>query len=203
MRTPDKPGLLLSLPLFLLIWATFALSMFVPASYGLIQGDTASAQSFLFAGAGGLVAIPLIALARGGKAPRFGTLGQLLALLGTFALLPAYMAIPFHDVLQTTRFFNVYFDMVSSVTTTGANLFDDPTRLNNTLHLWRAQVGWMGGLLMWIAASAILAPLSLGGFEITARGQPGRFAGGGSTRTEGYEPRLRLLRVLPLLWASR
>jgi trk/ktr system potassium uptake protein len=194
MRAQGKPGILVRLPLFLLIWAAFSVSMFIPAAYGLIQGDLESAQSFFFAGAGGVVAITLIALARGAKAPQYGTLGQLLALLGTFSLLPVYLAVPFHDVLQTTSFYNVYFDMISSITTTGANLFDDPTRLNNTLHLWRAQVGWMGGLLMWIAASAILAPLSLGGFEVTARGQPGRSAGG-STRTEGYEPRLRLLRI--------
>lgn len=199
MRTPEKPGLLLNLPLFLLIWAALALSMFAPAAFALVQGDTESAQSFLFAGAGGLVAITLIALARGGKAPRYGTLGQLLALLGTFSVLPAYLAVPFHDVLQSTRFLNVYFDMVSSITTTGANLFDDPSRLNATLHLWRAQVGWMGGMLMWIAASAILAPLSLGGFEVTARAHPGRSAGGGSTRSEGYEPRLRLLRITATL----
>ncbi|MFT4961437.1 MAG: trk system potassium uptake protein TrkH [Paracoccaceae bacterium] len=194
MRPPGNPGILLRLPLFLLIWGAFAVAMFAPAAYGLVQGDISSAQSFLFAGAGGLVLITLIALARSGKGPRYGTLGQLLALLGTFALLPVYLAVPFHDALQTTSFFNAYFDMVSSITTTGANLFDDPSRLNNTLHLWRAQVGWMGGLLMWIAASAILAPLSLGGFEVTARGQPGQSAMG-STRSQSYEPRLRLLRI--------
>ena len=66
--------------------------------------------------------------------------------------------------------------MVSAITTTGATLFEDPDRLNPALHLWRAQVGWMGGLLMWVAASAILAPLNLGGFEVTARAEPGRRA---------------------------
>ncbi|MEY8842086.1 potassium transporter TrkG, partial [Cribrihabitans sp. XS_ASV171] len=48
--------------------------------------------------------------------------------------------------------------------------------------------------LMWIAASAILAPLSLGGFEVTARGEPGRavFA---MIQSEKVDPRGRLLRV--------
>lgn len=66
--------------------------------------------------------------------------------------------------------------MVSAITTTGATMFDDPDRLNGTLHLWRSLVGWLGGLLMWVAASAILAPLNLGGFEVTARAEPGRSA---------------------------
>ncbi|MEM6660455.1 MAG: potassium transporter TrkG, partial [Pseudomonadota bacterium] len=59
---------------------------------------------------------------------------------------------------------------------------------------WRALVGWMGGLLMWISAAAILAPLSLGGFEVTARGQPGRPVSG-VAQSEKVDPRGRLLRV--------
>ena len=47
----------------------------------------------------------------------------------------------------------------------------EPGRLSVAEHLWRAQVGWLGGLIMWIAAAAILAPLTLGGFEVTARGE--------------------------------
>ena len=64
--------------------------------------------------------------------------------------------------------------MVSSFTTTGATLFENPARLGDTLHLWRGMVGWAGGLLMWISASAVLAPLNLGGFEVTASAEPGQ-----------------------------
>ena len=55
--------------------------------------------------------------------------------------------------------------MVSSLTTTGATLFD-PARLPASVHLWRALVGWMGGFFMLVTAIAILAPLNLGGFEV-------------------------------------
>ncbi len=58
--------------------------------------------------------------------------------------------------------------MVSSLTTTGATLYPEPGRLPPTLHLWRAMVGWLGGLLFWVSALAILAPLNLGGFEVIA-----------------------------------
>jgi trk system potassium uptake protein TrkH len=88
--------------------------------------------------------------------------------------LPAFLALPLYESLKTTTFLNAYVEMVSAITTTGATMFDNPERLNNTMHLWRAQVGWMGGLTMWVAASAILAPLNLGGFEVTAQAEPGQ-----------------------------
>ena len=99
---------------------------------------------------------------------------QLMALFGAFAILPVYLAVPFYETLQTTSFVNSYLDMVSAITTTGIDLFRDPERLTPALHLWRAEGAWLGGLLMWVAAGAILAPMSLGGFEVTARGEPGR-----------------------------
>jgi len=82
-----------------------------------------------------------------------------------------------------------------AITTTGATLFEDPARLSNTLHLWRAQVGWMGGLLMWISAAAILAPLNLGGFEVTAQAEPGRPDGQGLAYLAPLTTRERLMRT--------
>ncbi len=182
------------LPLSLLIWGIASLSMWLPATHALIRNNHPVSQSFFYSGLLGLICVTLIALSLGERKPRFGTLGQLLSLLFTFAVLPVFLAVPLHDALQTTRFLNAYFDMVSAITTTGANLFDDPARLDASLHLWRAQVGWMGGMVMWIAASAILAPLSLGGFEVTARGQPGRALDVPMKQDRG-DPRKRLLRI--------
>ncbi|MEX0309295.1 MAG: TrkH family potassium uptake protein, partial [Tateyamaria sp.] len=115
-----------------------------------------------------------------------------------FVFLPAILAVPFYEGLRTTTFLNAYVEMVSAITTTGATMFDDPARLNGTLHLWRSIVGWLGGLLMWIAASSILAPLNLGGFEVTARAEPGR----SSSRDIGMsapEVRARVARVAAVL----
>ncbi|MBK0327061.1 TrkH family potassium uptake protein [Rhodobacteraceae bacterium F11138] len=190
----SKPGVLMRLPLSLLIWGLFAAAMLVPAVYALVRNNHPASQSFFYSGLLGLICVVLIGLSLGGRVPRFGALGQLLSLLFAFALLPVYLAVPMHDALQTTSFLNAYFDMVSAITTTGADLFDDPARLSNPLHLWRAQVGWMGGMMMWVAASAILAPLSLGGFEVTARGQPGRGAPG-TSQMQRADPRKRLLRI--------
>ncbi|MBI6629044.1 TrkH family potassium uptake protein [Pontibaca salina] len=197
MHAAVESRLWVRLPLFLLIWGTAALSMALPAIHALVRGNYPVFRSFAMAGGLGMVAVILIALS---GVPRSGnwTRSQLLSLLGTFAILPGYLAVPLHDALQTTTFLNAYFDMVSAITTTGADIFNDPDRLGATLHLWRAQVGWMGGLFMWVAAAAILAPLSLGGFEITARSQLGR----GTDiplQQKAADPRYRLVRITKTL----
>lgn len=167
---------LLRLPLFLLMFGIVSAAMLVPAVYGGVVRELATARAFLYSGLLGLILFGLIALAHAGRDPRHGTLGPLMSLFSAFVFLPLFLAVPFYEGLRTTTFLNAYVEMVSAMTTTGATLFDDPTRLNGPLHLWRALVGWMGGLLMWVSASAILAPLNLGGFEVTARAEPGRRA---------------------------
>ena len=193
MPSQPKPGLFLRLPLFLLIAGLAAASMIVPTLHAMFLGNEGVARAFFYSGTAGLVVVTLVSLAEGTRASHHHLLTQLFSLLGTFVLLPLFLALPIYDVLKTTSYFNAYFEMVSALTTTGFETFD-PARLGPTLHLWRAQVGWMGGLLMWIAASAILAPLSLGGFEVTARGQPGRADVGPGQQAQA-DPRVRLLRV--------
>jgi trk system potassium uptake protein len=63
--------------------------------------------------------------------------------------------------------------MMSSFTTTGATIYETPGRLADSLHLWRALVGWLGGFFALLMAIAVLAPLNLGGAEVLA----GRIAG--------------------------
>ncbi|MEO1106543.1 MAG: potassium transporter TrkG [Pseudomonadota bacterium] len=190
----QRVGVLRRLPLFLLIWGCVSVSMWIPAIFALVLDDHDTSRSFLYSGLLGLFLVATIALAASNRVPRRGTLGQLAVLLGCFTILPIFLAIPFHDALGNTTFLNAYFDMVSALTTTGADLFPNPDRLSAPLHLWRALVGWMGGLLMWVSAAAILAPLSLGGFEVTAQGQPGRPVSG-VAQSEKIDPRGRLIRV--------
>lgn len=185
---------MLRLPLSLLIWGIASLAMWLPAVHAVIRDEHAVSRAFFYAGLLGLIVVISIGVALSSRKPRYGVLGQLLSLLAAFSVLPAFLAIPVYEALQTTSFLNAYFDMVSAITTTGANIYDDPKRLDDSLHLWRAQVGWMGGFLMWVAASAILAPLSLGGFEVTARGEPGR-AVSAPMQMERIDSRTRLLRV--------
>ncbi len=185
---------LIDLPLFLLIFGLSSLAMLIPAIHGGTVRNIDTARMFFYSGILGLTLFTLIAIALAGRRPKHGALGTLLSLFSTFVFLPAFLAIPFFEGLGTTTFLNAYMEMVSAVTTTGATLFTDPERLDTTLHLWRAQVGWMGGAVMWIAASAILAPLNLGGFEVTAQAEPGQREALTSLIGRA-DPRTRLLRV--------
>jgi trk system potassium uptake protein TrkH len=200
-RGPLKQTLgqsLLRLPLFLLLFGVVSAMMLVPAAYGGVVREHETGRAFLYAGLLGLILFGLIALAHAGRDPRHGMLGPLMSLFSAFVFLPIFLAVPFYEGLRTTTFLNAYVEMVSAMTTTGATLFDDPGRLNGPLHLWRALVGWIGGLLMWIAASAILAPLNLGGFEVTARAERSR-RGSPDIGMTAPEVRLRIAKGVRVL----
>lgn len=173
--------------------------MLVPAIYGAVTSDHRASRAFFYAGTLGILLFIMIAVAHGGRKPGHGALGPLLSLFAAFVFMPAILAIPFVEALPTTRYANAYFEMVSAFTTTGATLYEDPARLGLTLHLWRAQVGWLGGLLMWIAAVAILAPLHLGGFEVTSQAEPGRREQTFGGRMVPVDPRKRLVRAVRAL----
>jgi trk system potassium uptake protein TrkH len=196
MAGDRKSGFLANLPLGLLVWGAFSLAMWLPAVHALVRNQHAVSRAFFYSGLTGMIFVALIALALLGRRSRRGVPGQLLTVLATYALLPLFLAVPLAESVPGRSYLDAYFEMVSAVTTTGASIYAEPWLLDASVHLWRAEVGWLGGLVMWIAASAILAPLSLGGFEVTARGQPGRTApGGGAMQMEKADPVQRLMRV--------
>ena len=166
------------MPLILILAGFSAAAMFVPALHALLREDHTVSRAFAYSGVLGLLLIGAIAVAISNQEQRKNSdLSNLLSLFLAFAVLPIFLAIPFYEGLRTTSFLNAYFEMVSSFTTTGATMFDTPRRLPDSLHLWRGMVGWAGGLLIWVAALAVLAPLNLGGFEVTASAEPGQGEG--------------------------
>lgn len=180
-------------PLFLLLMGIGALSMYVPAVHALISENHRESRAFFYSGTFFLLVVSLVGLALSARQRKRGNMGNLAALFACYSLLPLMLAVPFFEAVRTTSFLNAYVEMVSSLTTTGATLFD-PARLTDTQHLWRAQVGWMGGLLIWVAAAAIMAPLNLGGFEVTSTVEPGH--GDGLDRgLDAVDPQKRILRV--------
>ncbi|WP_240671959.1 TrkH family potassium uptake protein [Tropicibacter alexandrii] len=186
------------LPLFLLLLGISSASMVVPAVIARVTRDYHDARAFFYAAVIGLLVTVLVGIAMSGRRHNTSALRQLVALAAGFVFLPLFFAVPFHEAVRTTSFENAYFEMVSALTTTGATLFD-PARLSVPEHFWRAQVGWMGGLLMWVAASGILAPLALGGFEVTATGEPGQAVLPGLARSVVNDPAQRLWRSVRLL----
>ncbi|MEB8388318.1 TrkH family potassium uptake protein [Rhodobacteraceae bacterium KMM 6894] len=183
-------------PLILLLATVASVAMFVPALHALVNDHHTVSRSFAYAGSLGLVVIALIAVAMSASTRRATSdMSNLLSLCLAFVLLPVFLAVPFYEGLRTTTFLNAYFEMVSCFTTTGATLFETPGRLVDSLHLWRGMVGWFGGMLMWIAASAVLAPLALGGFEVTAAAEPGQGNTGGLDRFQRAGTDRRLAQI--------
>lgn len=165
---------LLNLPLILPLTGLFAAAMFVPAGHALAHEDHSVARVFFYSGLIGFAVLGMISLALSSRKLRdISDLDNLASLFLAYTVLPLFLALPFYEGLETTSYLNAYLEMVSSLTTTGVPLFE-ADRLTEALHLWRGLVGWMGGLLIWVAAAAILAPLNLGGFEVTARAEPGQ-----------------------------
>ena len=167
---------LLEFPLLVLLSGIVSLAMLVPAAQALVVRDLHEARTFFYGAILFSFLTILVAIATRNSPIRKPARNQLLNVLGTFTVIPALAAVPFYEALETAPFLFAYFEMVSSMTTTGATLFDDPAAIPDSLHLWRAIIGWLGGAFLWVSALAILAPLNLGGFEVgSGAEQQGRY----------------------------
>jgi trk system potassium uptake protein TrkH len=167
MARPDR-----SPPIFVSLLVAAALASLVPSFYGAAVGDFDNARVFFYSGllfaiAAGFIGIAVATTPRNRTEHRY-----LLGLVLSYFWLPAVLALPMVQATDDLRVIDIYFDMASALTTTGAPIFA-PSQLAETLHLWRATVGWFGGLLIWITALAVFAPLNLGGFEVAAEARPG------------------------------
>lgn len=158
-------SVLLRLPLIVILAGIGSLAMVAPGLYAHAIEEHKIGSIFL--GCAGLFFLLSVVLALvTADEPEGARAGSvLLTMLGTMAVLPAMLAVPFAFSLPDTGYLNAWWEMVSCLTTTGASLYSAEL-LAGPLHLWRALVGWMGGLFMLVAAVGLLAPLRVGGFEI-------------------------------------
>jgi len=163
-------AIIAKLPLLVLLMGLGSLAMLFPALHAAAMQDFFVARVFVYSALLFGFVTSFLAIAMAGRPRSTHPRRHLLALLGLFVLLPVMFAVPLHQAIGNTSFLNAYVEMVSSLTTTGATMFDDPGRLPDSVHLWRAIVGWMGGFFILVGAIAILAPMSLGGFEVRAGG---------------------------------
>lgn len=154
-------------PLFLVLMIQTGIAMLVPAVHAFAIGEAGEGRSFLYASILMVLLSVFIGIAVKKEVVRsMSQRNQLLILLGSFLGLPFFMAVPFHEAVGSITFFEAYFEMASSFTTTGATLFSDPLEYSLTQHLWRAEVAWLGGYVILVAAASILAPMNLGGYEV-------------------------------------
>ncbi|MCB2129272.1 MAG: TrkH family potassium uptake protein [Rhodobacteraceae bacterium] len=161
------------LPLIVVLMGIGALAMYVPAFHAMANRAYFVARAFFYSGTLFLVLTILLGVATISHVSRHRARDQLMTLVVAYTLLPAMLAVPLSENVRDTSFLNAWWEMVSAFSTTGASLFE-PSQLAESVHLWRALVGWMGGGLMLVAAVAILAPLNLGGFEVLTGGGAGQ-----------------------------
>lgn len=185
---------LLTTPLLVTMTGLAGLSMFIPAAHASLTRQHQMAQAFFYSGMLVLILTLMVAIATSTWRPKNVARSQLASLVGAYVLLPVIFALPVTQVLQDTTLVNAWFEMVSSFTTTGATVYDISGRLPPTLHLWRALVGWLGGLFILVTATAILAPMNLGGVEVLSGRTPGRGNDGLTQITRIADPSQRFLR---------
>jgi trk system potassium uptake protein len=188
--------LLRQFPAFVILLMVLAALMVLPAIHAAQLRQWAVARSFLehaiFFEVVGLI-LGLATMNRPVRVPARYFLGTLLL---AYVLLPLFLAAPLLPVLPGIGLGAAYFEMLSCLTTTGATLFDRPQIVPEPVHLWRALVGWLGGLLVLVASFAILAPLDLGGFEIGRGGDHRRGFARSGTVAEGRARITRATRVI-------
>lgn len=189
------------LPLLVVLLGVTGCLAQIPAVHALSSDDHELARAFFYSGLVLIVLAGMLGIATAGFSPRDVSRSQLGSLVGAYVLLPFAMMLPLAEAVPDTSLTNAWFEMTSALTTTGATVFD-PARLSDTVHLWRATMGWFGGYLILLGAYAILALLNLGGFEVATGRVPGRGHGAHLATAGEVGPALRLtrlaFRILPL-----
>ncbi|MBN8631036.1 MAG: TrkH family potassium uptake protein [Rhodobacterales bacterium] len=190
---------LAELPLLVVLLGLSGAIALVPALYAFGANDLSHARDFLYSALILLIVTVMLGIATAAYSPRDPARSHLAALVLAYTVLPFALALPLAEALPDTTLTNAWFEMVSSFTTTGASVYA-PERLADTVHLWRATVGWFGGFLMLLAAYAILAPLNLGGTEVASGRVPGRGSIGTQQIAHTVDPAQRLTRFALMLF---
>lgn len=149
-------------PLLAMALAALGGLMLVPALFAAVEQDWRAARFFLYSAIFvGFFAAIWGAAAHDPRPERAGAQTELMAILGFFAWLPVFAAIPIWLLHPALGAEGAYFEAVSAMTTTGATLFDRPQESHRAVQLWRAMLGWAGGLATLTAAAAVLLPRGL------------------------------------------
>ncbi|WP_284376070.1 TrkH family potassium uptake protein [Amylibacter marinus] len=131
------------------------------------------ARTFFYHGTFFLILTLLMAIGFSSRKLGQKSASRILDLIFGFLIVPVFLAMPLDFLVPHISYFDAYFEMLSSLTTTGASLFDDPHSIPDVLHLYRATISWMGGFLMLVVALGLFQPINLGGFEVYARNDTG------------------------------
>jgi trk system potassium uptake protein TrkH len=143
----------------------FALLMLVPLAFAVGRHDAAESafiQGTLITLGCGLTMSLLTRRFRRELQPRDG-----FVLVGmTWALLPAFGALPLVLALPSLSLTDAYFEAMSAFTATGATALSGLENLPLSVNIWRCFMMWVGGLGIIVLAVAILPLLGVGGTQL-------------------------------------
>ncbi|MDD9797890.1 MAG: hypothetical protein OXT03_02095, partial [Alphaproteobacteria bacterium] len=143
--------------------------MSLPTLWAVLAGDLVQAGKFVVSA---LLAIflsgSLILIGRGGGAAHVHKNELFLTAVLFFTILPLLGALPLIGTGNDIGFWAAYFEAVSGLTTTGASIYANPEYETGAVLLWRALLGWLGGLWMLSFCIAIIAPFGIGGVGVKA-----------------------------------
>jgi trk system potassium uptake protein TrkH len=141
--------------------------MLLPAAMGILTEDFATGRRFFYASLMTMIAATLIGIATQGSRVVATERRQLVTLVLSYLLLPLVLAMPMEQAVSATRFINVYLDMVSALTTTGRGGVRSRASAARGASVARDR-----GLVRRAADLGLghggLAPLNLGGYEVTS-----------------------------------
>lgn len=142
--------------------------MLAPAFVALLHDDHETSQIFFYQGL--LIALigAFFGIASLNQGLKPSLKRDMLELTRVFLILPILFAVPLYTLIENFTFLDAYFEAISSFTTTGATLIREATDVPASIHLWRASIGWMGGLVMWVTAATIIQHF---GFHLFYRSQ--------------------------------
>ena len=149
-----------------------AAAMLLPLGISLVLVDRAErvhAEALFFTGLTGALLWMLTRRARSELQTRDGFIFVFLV----WTVLPAFATLPLIGYLPGLSFTDAYFEAMAGLTATGATVLSQLDAMPTSLHVWRAELQWFGGMGVIVLAVAILPLLGVGGRQILRAETPG------------------------------
>lgn len=142
--------------------AILSASMLLPALVAFGTGEIEIGYRILMYGiSGGFVSIAIL-LTIYGKTGGLERNHAILLTVGSWIFFPLITTLPIAD-LTGLGFMDAFFQSMSSFTTTGAIVFENPETVPDSILFLLAQLQWLGGLATLITLILVLAPWEIGG----------------------------------------
>lgn len=144
----------------------------IPLGISLYYQERPSVVAFLLAmGIMGLMGLFLSNIR--GKSPRLKAREAILIVTLGWIITSFFGALPFVFSGSVPSFVDAFFEVVSSLTTTGSTVIENVEILPKGILFWRSFGHWLGGMGILVLTLAILPTLGVGGFQIFKAESPG------------------------------